>query len=511
MYPIVTVETMREIDERAISGDVSVGFSYMKRASHALATEVEMLANILGIRRVVLFCGKGNNGGDGFYLGKLLLDLNYEVFCYGICSEEFLLGEARCAYDAFAKAGGDCTVLTEESDFTQLEQGITVDALLGTGVVGDPRGVVAKIIAHINSLSDFVIAVDNPSGFNANTGYPATPCIDADMTISLGFPKVGHYFGDPQIIGQLRSHELGYPNEIIESSTLCAHVMDSVSVRELFPRRHYYGSKYDHGVVVALSGSRGMTGAPTLAARAALRTGCGMTYLLTPESTIPSLSATLVEPVMVPVAETIEGSLSKAAVDAVEHLRHKMDALLIGPGLSRNSETAQVIRQVVCESEVPVVLDGDGLSAFVDHQDMLKSVDNLLITPHYGEWRRLFGELPLNADERLKRLKDIAIGYEVYILFKGMPTILVYPSGEITFSTFGNSGLATAGSGDVLAGVIASLVAQGKSIGEAAHVGAALHGMAGDLAVKDLNEYSLIASDLITYLPQAINHFLTGK
>ncbi len=275
---------------------------------------------------------------------------------------------------------------------------------------------------------------------------------------------------------------------------------------EGIPSRKKYGSKYDHGVVAAITGSRGMTGAATLAATAALRSGCGMYYVLVPSSSMSVMAIKNTEPVLLECAETDTGSFAKLTEKVISSIRNKSQVLLVGSGCSRNEETLELIRTVVVTSTIPIVLDGDGLFAFDDCPERLQEVNSLIITPHYGEWKRLFGELPQDNSARDKRICEVAKAYGITIVFKGMPTIIATAEGELYHSYFGNSGMATAGSGDVLAGIIASLVAQGASLSDAVIAGVGVHGMAGDLAADELTEYGVIASDIVGYIPKAIRN-----
>ncbi len=272
------------------------------------------------------------------------------------------------------------------------------------------------------------------------------------------------------------------------------------------PSRKKYGSKYDHGVVSAITGSRGMTGAATLAATAALRSGCGMYYALVPSSSMNVMAVKNTEPVLLECPDTDTGSFASPTENVLNSIRNKSQVLLVGSGCSRNAETLELIRTVVGNSSLPVVLDGDGLFAFDDCPERLKEVESLIITPHYGEWKRLFGELPQDSLARNERIREVAKEFGITIVFKGMPTIIATDDGELYHSYFGNSGMATAGSGDVLAGTIASLVAQGASLNDAVIAGVGVHGMAGDLAAEELTEYGVIASDIVGYIPKAIDN-----
>ncbi len=271
-------------------------------------------------------------------------------------------------------------------------------------------------------------------------------------------------------------------------------------IMPLLPPRQPSGSKYDHGVVTIVAGSVGMTGALTLASQSALRSGCGMVYALFPHSLLLPLSVKLTEPVLIPSPQTGGGGLALATLEKVKKLSKKTDVLLVGMGVGREEETMDLVRSLVVSSAVPVVLDADGLHAFVGRVDLFKEAKNLVITPHYGEWKKLFGPLSDHLAQRTEALSQVAVKYGITIYLKGVPNIVVTPNGDITVLPVGTSGMATAGSGDVLAGIVASLIAQGASVEHGTVAGVAIHGKAGERAAQKLSDYSMIASDIIDSL-----------
>ncbi len=268
----------------------------------------------------------------------------------------------------------------------------------------------------------------------------------------------------------------------------------------MIPSRHVDGNKYTHGGVLIIAGSRGMNGAAALTAKSAMRSGAGIVYSIAAESIVLPLSIKLTEPVIISVAETEEGSIAQGIEPTIAPYRERCSAILIGPGLSRNSETAAMIRKQVLSATIPIVLDGDGLGVFSGVTDLLKPVNNLVITPHEGEWNRLFGPIAKEHSPRIQRVSEIAANLRITILLKGVPTIVADPLGNVTLIFAGNSGMATAGSGDVLAGIITALIAQGSEPTAAAIAGTAIHGIAGDFAAARFSEYAMIASDMVDSL-----------
>jgi len=512
MIPVVTVSQMRVLDEGAIGRDLTKGYSYMLRAGTGVFDAVKkMLPDRDG--EIAVVCGKGNNGGDGYVAARLLLEAGYRVMCFALGPAEELRGEARLAFDEYAGRKGNYLVLDDAGDLAGLSCcRIIVDAMLGTGAKNDPHGLCALAIEAVNESRVPVIAVDTPSGLDTDTGIPGTPCIAATVTVTMGFPKIGHYFYPGRgLTGKLVVQELGYPDELIESGKLSLFYPTREDLAALLPRRKPAGSKFDHGLALLCAGSRSMAGSATLAATAAMRSGCGMTHLAAPESFIPTLAGKLTETVLHPIPETPAGTAALAAIDILKEKAAGMQALCIGPGLSHEEETSALVREVIANVTIPTVLDADGLNAYKGRAGELASHGgDLIITPHAGEWQRLFGELPAEPAGRIVRLKEKAAELRLVVLLKGSPTVVAAPDGNAWILPFGNSCLAKAGSGDVLSGIIVSLCAQGAPVASAAILGAWLLGETGVIASEKLGEYSVVAGDIVQMLHYAIDR-LAGR
>ncbi|MCX7727210.1 MAG: NAD(P)H-hydrate dehydratase [Chitinispirillaceae bacterium] len=275
--------------------------------------------------------------------------------------------------------------------------------------------------------------------------------------------------------------------------------------KKVLPSRKPAGSKYDHGVLLIVAGSPGMTGSATLASIAAIRCGCGMVHCAFPSSLLSILSVKLTEPVLHPLPDTNKGIISLDAVTDILELVEKMDALCIGPGLSYERSAIECVRKIVSNCKKPILLDADGVNAFKDNvEELKKHTGDLVITPHAGEWRRLFGELPSLPTERIAKVKKVAKEFNITILLKGNPTIICGSKGESFVMPYGNSALAKAGSGDVLSGIISSLIAQGASIIDATILGAYIHGKCGEILSEVKTEYSVLASDVAEAIPEIL-------
>ncbi|MBD3420758.1 MAG: NAD(P)H-hydrate dehydratase [Chitinivibrionales bacterium] len=511
MIPVVTVSQMRAVDRDAIGDNIQTGFGYMRKAGDGLFEAIGALAPDPSAGDIGIVCGKGNNGGDGYVVGKLLLDAGYGVMCYAVCEGDDYHGEAKQAYEEYIDANGNFLVLKDLDDFGDPHQfQLIVDAVLGTGMQGNPRGIAAEVIRRINISSVPVVAVDTPSGLNNDTGTCGYPCIRAVATVTMGYPKIGTYFQPGRHeVGRLIIKDLGYPPEILRKHFSYVYVPTLHEFRALMPPRKLAGSKIDHGLACLVCGSRGMTGSASLAAQSALRTGCGMVHLASSSSALMPLSVKLEEPVLYGLEETVQGTIAESALENIRSIALGKDALLVGSGLSHITSTTRMVRKLVASADAPVVLDADGINAYKGaEQELKKHSSELLITPHRGEWRRLFGPLPQSPLETIEQIKKAAAEYELTILLKGNPTLVVDQRGSAFILPFGNSSLATAGTGDVLSGIVVSLIAQGSSPVDAAVLGVYLHGRAGELAGQELTQYSVVASDIIRYLPRVLASLL---
>lgn len=505
MVPVLTTALMRKVDQQAIAGDKTTGYSYMMKAGMGLYEAVIDTVSLQ--QQIAIVCGKGNNGGDGYVAGRMLLDQGYRVMCFSLTDEENLIGEARQAFAEYMNAKGNYLRIDDIDDLEGFAgYGLIIDAILGTGITGDPHGIAAEVIHQINAANIPVIAVDTPSGLNNDTGVPGTPTVQASKTVTMGFPKIGQlFYPGRHTIGELIVRDLGYPEEIVAQCDISTWLPTRRAISQLMPKRRDEGNKFTHGLAFIIAGSQGMAGSATLAAKASLRTGCGMVHMASPVSVLSTFAAKLTEPVMHSMPETEAGTLSLEAFDTIMHLIKKMHAVLIGPGLTHEDQTTVLIRKMIESIELPVVLDADGINAFKGRaKDLKRRKCQLVITPHAGEWERLFAPLPESPVEKVKELVSIAREYSMNIVYKGNPTVVAASDGKVSIIPIGNSGMATAGVGDVLSGILVSLLSQGVQVSDAAVLGPCLQGLAGQFASQRMSEYSVIASDLIESLPHVI-------
>jgi hydroxyethylthiazole kinase-like uncharacterized protein yjeF len=504
MIPILTTSQMRAVDTQSIADNPTVGYSYMLKAG---AGVLEAVRRFLGSQKhgtIAVLCGKGNNGGDGYVAAYMLRMQGYHVSCFGLCDAHELSGEARMAYDEFVTAKGHVTHLHQAPSPSVFERcDLIIDALLGTGVSGNPRGTYAEIISLVNTLNKPVLAVDTPSGLDSDTGAAGTPTIRATTTVTMGFPKIGQLlYPGRDHTGHMVIHDLGYPADIVNRNISKVFLPSIADLTSRIPVRKPAGSKFDHGLCLLACGSRGMTGSAALAAQAALRSGCGMVHIAAPADAADILSIKLLEPVIHALPQTDQGGLGETACETILVMAARMQAALIGPGLSHHPETGAMVRSLIARIALPCVLDADGINAFKGCAQTLKQRScELVLTPHAGEWERLFEPLPAQPAAKIERLSAVSREYACTIAYKGNPTIVTSPDGTSFIVTLGNSGMATAGSGDVLSGIIVALIAQGCTVPDAALAGVMLHGLSGEAAAQVLGEHGLVAGDLLHYLP----------
>jgi len=509
---VLTAAKIKRVDQLAINGNIDIGYSYMCAAGRhiyqAALAMLEKTAAKNGNKNVAVICGKGNNGGDGYVAARMLHEAGISVDCFSVCDTKDLSGEAALAFKDYSDLkNGVVRILTSDEQLLDFNNySLIIDAMLGIGSSGEPRGLYAYVIKAVNDSKASVLAVDTPSGLDCDNGKCASVCIKADCTVTAGFCKLGQFFYPGKAnVGELQIADLDYPSDIVKEQSIGIFLPNNNFFKRILPERRENGSKIDHGLALLVCGSRGMSGAAALASIAALRSGCGMVHLAVPESLVNTLSVKVTEPVLHPLAETASGAFAASALRKVLSLCERMDALCVGSGLSRDPQAAFLVRALVGKTDKPVVIDADGLNAFAGAlPEFAEHKGEIVITPHMGEWKRLFGELPDDPFERINKLRDCAAQFNVNILLKGSPSLAVNAKGTAVILPFGNSSLAKAGTGDVLSGIIVSLIAQGCSCFEAAILGAYLHGEAGRLAGTDLTEYSVLASDLTRYIPEVI-------
>jgi NAD(P)H-hydrate epimerase len=477
----------------------------MERAGLAVARSVVDLSGGVYGRRATVVCGKGNNGGDGLVAARHLSRWGMRVGVVMMEDPQDLREPAAAMFLA-ARAEPHARIrvfsaATLEREVARAD--VVVDAIFGTGFRGMPDDDWAEAIAAVNASVAAVVAVDIPSGVDGATGAVAGEAVRADLTVTFGAAKVGAILlPGAERAGTVRVVDIGFPDELLRAGLFLPEPED---VAGWLPRRPVEASKYGSGVVMVIAGSRGMTGAPRLIARAAGRVGVGLVQLAVPEGVLEVEQAALADPVFVPLPETRDGTVASAALETALARLERADALAVGPGLSMHDETGAFVRELVRTSPVPIVADADALNAFAGRaSDLADRRADAVLTPHAGEFARLTGVKPRDLEaDRLAHVRALAAETSAVVLLKGSRTLVVAPDGEARVNPTGTPVLATAGSGDVLTGVIGGLLARGVAPFDAATAGAYVHGLAGVIAGR-LHGEGTIASDLVDLLPEAL-------
>ena len=512
---LATAAEMKEVDRIAIEERGIPSLLLMEYAAEGIVKAAEELAQekgcAVGGKRAAVFAGPGNNGGDGVAAARLMVEAGWQV-------ELYLLGErSKMTRDCAAMASRLPEVDLTLQDFPKEPDAmrrlyhycsrcdVFVDALFGVGLCRNVEGSFAGAIALMNSFAEVpTVAADIASGLSADTGRVLGIATRAAVTVTFSTAKPGHFLEEGSIYtGKLRIHDIGIPPEIVEHQQLKTESVDADYVRSVLPKRKTDGHKGDFGKDYILAGSVGFTGAPVFAAKACVRTGAGLVTVGTPAAAYPIVAVKCMEEMPYPLPEH-NGILSADAHSSILAKAAPCDAVLMGPGLGRSAESDALIRSLLRELKQPLVLDADGINAVSEHIDvLLERADRVtVLTPHDGEFARLGGDLA--GKTRLDAARDFAREHRCVLVLKGHRTIVAAPDGRATVNTTGNSGMAKGGSGDVLAGMILSLIGQGAPALEAAAAAVWLHGRAGDLAAAARGEYGMTPSDLLEHIPDAI-------
>ncbi len=505
---IVSAAEMREID-RVTSARFGVpSLTLMENAGTAVAEVVlEMYPEA---KRVGVICGKGNNGGDGFVVARKLREAGREVRLLFLAEPGELRGDAAAMFEkmtmpsAVARTSDE---LKSEKARQVLQADVLVDAVLGTGFRPPVSGLYGDAIAAMNASSAPVVAVDIPSGADADVMGEQTGAVArADAVVTFTAPRPAHVFGrltsGPTVIAPI-----GSPEDAIVSS-LRLNVTTARDIAGLVGPRAADANKGSFGHVLVIGGSLGKAGAAAMAGMAALRAGAGLSTVAAPKTVLPTVSGFHPELMTEPLEETESGTISLRALEyaRLDSVAERKTVIAVGPGISRNAETAEFVRTVVAKYRVPMVVDADGLNAFEGCAEKLDGKGRaLVITPHPGEMARLVGSTVAAVQrDRTNIARDFAGEHNLIVVLKGHRTLIVSPDGDVWVNTTGNPGMATGGTGDILTGMVAGLIAQNPSDVFGAVLAAVyLHGLAGDVAREGMGEHSLVATDLLTSLPDA--------
>lgn len=511
---VVSPSTMRLMDKTAIEEYKIPGVVLMENAGTKLAQAVQNMWNFRESkvsRKIAVFCGKGNNGGDGFVAARHLVNSGFETMVFIIADPDSITGDAAINLEIIKNMDVPIKIIQDASHLDEVmpllkESSLVVDAIFGTGLKGDVRGIAREVIQIINGLDVPVVSADIPSGICGSTGKVLGVAVKATKTVTFALPKIGLLlYPGAEYAGELITADIGMPTKLIESVDAEAELLDASVVNRNFKPFPPDAHKGNFGRVFIIAGSVGMTGAAALSATAAVRSGAGLVTIGIPESLNDILEVKVTEAMTLPLPETPDRSISLAALHKALSFARMCDVAVLGPGISTNDETREFVKRFIANCTVPLLLDADGLNTIAENPDILKDAKApIVITPHPGEMARL---LSISVSEvqadRIIAVKTAAEKFACTAVLKGARTLIAGSEGRLMINPTGNAGMATGGSGDVLSGMIGAFLARGMKACEAAAAGVYLHGLAGDLAAMEKGQTCLAAADIIDFLPKA--------
>lgn len=501
---VITAETMLAIDREAIEGFGIPGLTLMENAGAACVEEI--ISTFGGTGHALVIAGKGNNGGDGYVIARLLDRRGWSVRVIILAERGQIRGDALTNLE---RLDPEMLFFTDAATEIRAETGradLIVDAMLGTGLSSDIAGIYRQAVELVNASGRPVLAVDIPSGIHGATGRVLGSAVRASLTVTFACAKQGHVlYPGAEHTGRLVVADIGIPAGLVERAAGC-EFLTAESVRPLLRRRDRQAHKGHFGHCLVIAGSTGKTGAAALCANSAVRSGSGLVTLAVPESLNPILEVKTTEAMTVPLPETRGGYLTDGALAALDGLLPGKDAVALGPGLGQQPETVTFVQQLTGRVTLPLVMDADALNALAGDITLLRKTRSaaIVLTPHPGEMARLMGVTvgDVQAD-RLAVAVDFARNFGIHLILKGDRTVIASPDGAAAINGSGNPGMASGGMGDVLTGIIASLLGQGYPARDACRLGVFLHGHAADMVAETRGEIGIRATDVQEMLPFA--------
>jgi NAD(P)H-hydrate epimerase len=509
---ILTSKQMQGVDKKAIEKLGIIGPILMENAGIQITNEIIKKFPLIQDERVVIVAGKGNNGGDGFVVARHLYNQGCSPVVLLLSKRKDLKGDAALNAEITHKMGIVIKEITSARHWGANKKMLTkstlvVDAIFGTGLASPARGLFAAVIQDINKTKAFTVAVDIPSGLSSDTFAIIGPCVKADLTVTLAAAKVAHVFPPAEdYVGELKIGDISVPRFLLEDEKFKLELVERERISPCFERRKRATHKGTYGHLFFLAGSLGKTGAAVMAGKAALKMGAGLVTAGVPESCLPIVARSMMELMTEPLPETETGTLAVEALPQILRILKDKDALMLGPGISTHSSTSELVLSLLPQIKTPVVLDADALNILATKPSLLKSLSGpAVLTPHPGEFARMLRQSTKEVlERRLELVPRFAKKYGVYVVLKGYRTLTSTPEGRTYINPTGNPGMATAGSGDVLSGMIAAMIVQEKDILDAVLAAVYVHGLSGDIGAARVGEKSLTAGNLIKYLPTAI-------
>jgi NAD(P)H-hydrate epimerase len=513
MMKVATAEQMQELDRKAIETYRIPGIVLMENAGRGATEAIFKAFPDLQKMKIAIITGKGNNGGDGFVVARYLMNAGVHVKVYLLADPKVLRGEAETNSQIFQRMKGEVISVPSSKDYQKVKKelekfDLLIDAIFGTGLDAEVRGYYREVIDHLNTLQKPIVAIDIPSGLDANTGKPLGTAIRASLTVTFGLPKIGHLIPPgPEYVGEVKVIDIGYPRRLEDEEKIQTHLLEKEEIKEwLSSPRHPDTHKGDYGHLLVIAGSVGKTGAAAMACEAALRMGAGLVTLAIPKSLNAIMEMKLTEVMTEPLPETPKQTLGLRSFSAILRLCENKKAVIIGPGMGTFKETQTLILKLLKALEIPVILDADGLTALSSQSKVLPVPNrSLILTPHPGEMARLVRSTSKEVqDDRIGISRSFSQSNHLYLVLKGYRTLIATPKGEVFINPTGNPGMASGGTGDVLTGMIGGLVCQGFDLLQSLQISVYLHGFVGDLMAQELGEKSLIATDIIKKIPELL-------
>lgn len=513
---VVNSEEMKRIDKLTIEDYGIPSLVLMERAGLAVASKIK---EIYPPQKVLIVAGRGNNGGDGLVIARILHTWGYKVKAIILAKKEELSQDCKKQFEIATNIGIEIEFSQTLSD-RDLHGSIVVDAIFGTGLNKPVDETLLRVFSQLNNSNRPVVAVDIPSGVSADDGEVFGGVVRATFTVTFGLPKRGHFlYPGASYTGRLFIENIGFDIRLLQSEDLKVNLIVKEKVSKEIPLRERYSHKGDYGHVLIVAGSMGKTGAAIMTAKSCTRSGSGLVTLGIPESLMSIIQNRVTEEMTLPLKDTVGGMLSAEAIDEILSFQvsRKINTIAIGPGIGVSKDTEKIMSDLIRNSTVPLVIDADGINSLcANPQTLLKAKSPIILTPHPGEMARLcsatyrqdFSNSDIERDRIGISLK-FAKEHNCFVVLKGVPTIVTSPEGEVFINSTGNPGMATGGSGDVLTGIIASLCGQGLTPLSASICGVYLHGLAGDLGSVKKGEYSLTAQDIIDFLSDAFLAVIT--
>jgi hydroxyethylthiazole kinase-like uncharacterized protein yjeF len=508
---VVTAEEMREMDRLTIQEYGVSSLALMERAGEAVSAAITQKFSKPAKKGVLIVAGKGNNGGDGFVVARLLKKRRVRCEVALLAKRAELSPDAAHNCRAFEKIGGKVTEVAADQPGTLarriVDKGLVVDAILGTGIKSAVRGLYAEAITLMNASGVPIVAVDIPSGLDTDRGSQLGVAIQAELTVAFGYAKLGQViYPGVDFVGDLAVADIGIDPRAATTVNPATELLLAEEMSWLVPRRAADTHKGTYGHVLVIAGARGKTGAAILACRAAMRAGAGLVTLVAPRSLNDIFASSLVEVMTEPSPESDAGDLAELSSDQWLRLLQRKSALVFGPGLGISDAARNNLRWLMRNLEIPWIIDADGLNNLAFDLDRLNRAKTPpVLTPHPGEMSRLTGKSAAAiAEDRVGIAREFALQHRCYLVLKGARTIVATPFGKAYINSTGNPGMASGGMGDVLAGMLGALAGQGFDPEEAVKLGVFLHGFVGDRAAAEKGDIGLIASDIIDGLPAGL-------